>query len=67
MVQYKGNWDKELKFNNCSESVRHVHYRTLVEHVSIICYNPENVLEIAQNILQQFKNQYVLQIFESTQ
>ena len=37
---------KELEYNYCSESVIYVCSRTLVKHISIICYYSESVLEI---------------------
>ena len=37
MVQNKGNGNKELKFNNCSESDTYLCSRTFVQHISIIC------------------------------
>ena len=35
-----------IKFKNCSESATYVCFRTLVKHISIICYYSESVLEI---------------------
>ena len=37
---------KELKFNNCSESVTYFCSRTLVQNISIMCYYYESVLEV---------------------
>ena len=49
-TEEKGNWIKELKFKNCSEPVKYVGSRTTVQHISIICYYSESVLEIVLNI-----------------